>query len=102
MFLRLQLAVPQWDVGLQDDALVVVAGRDLDVERVCALVRQLAGDDDLGAVEVVGEQVLSDVADRVLGVVDPYVGQQRSSYLIVEPGKERGDVFCKFCKFCKD
>lgn len=34
--------------------------------------------------------MLSDVLDRVLSVVDPDVGQQRSSYLIVEPRKEEG------------
>lgn len=84
--------MPQWNVGLQDDAPVAVAGCDLDVEGFCAVVGQLAGDDDLGAVEVVGEQMLSDILDGVLGVVDPYVRQQRSSYLIVEPRKERGDI----------
>lgn len=79
----------QGNVGLQDDALVAVAGRDLDVEGFCALVGQLAGDDDLGAVKIIAEEMLSDVLDRVLGVVDPYVGEQRSSYLVVEPKETR-------------
>ena len=92
MFLRLDLSVPKRNVRLQDDAPVVVAGCDLDVEGFCALVGQLAGDDDLGAVEVVGEQMLGDVLDGVLGVVDSYVGQQRSSDLVVEPRKEQGNI----------
>lgn len=87
----LQLSMLQRHVGLQDDALVVVAGGDLHVEGLCTGVRQLPGDDDLRAVEVVGEKVLGDVSDRALCVVDPYVGQQRGSYFIVEPGEEHKD-----------
>jgi len=89
VLLRLRLSAPQRHVGLQDDGLVVAAGRHLNVEGLGAAVRQLAGDDDLGAVEVVGELVLGDVADGVLRVLDAYVGQQRSPDLVVEPGKER-------------
>ena len=58
------------------------------MQRFGALVGQLSGDDDFGAVEVVGEQVPSDVLDRVLGVVDSDVRQQRGSDLIVEPSGE--------------
>jgi len=75
MFLSLDLPVPQRYVGFQDDVLVIVAGCNLDVERFHTVVGKLASDDNLRAVEVVGEQMLSDVLDRVLGVVDPDVGQ---------------------------
>lgn len=76
--------MPQGHICLQGDALVIVAGGDLDMQGFCAVVGELASNDDLRTVEVVGEEMLSDVLDGVLGVVDPYVGQQRRSYFIVE------------------
>lgn len=88
MLLCIYLPVSQWYVCLEYDALIVVTGSDLHVERFCAFVCELAGNDDLRAIEVVGEKILSDVLDGVLRVVDSYVRQQRSSDFIIEPRKK--------------
>lgn len=61
MLLCFNLTVSQWHICLQYDTLVIVAGSDLYMQGFCTFVCQLASNDNLRAIEIVGEEMLSHI-----------------------------------------
>ena len=78
----------QRHVLLEYDKLLTVAGRDLHVQAVHLPVHQLPRDDDLRAIEVVGEQGPGGMLYQAGWIIHADVREERGPDLIVEPGEE--------------
>ena len=75
-------------VLLEHHKLLTVAGCDLHVQLVHCPVHQLPRNDDLRAVEVVGEQGPGGTLHQAGRIIHADVGEERGPDLIVEPGEK--------------